>query len=83
MSVAKRNQTIADIRYFECLSWPPAEGEPYPYYAGEIYRGFDHEVTAFSKRIADKCSEFKVSVGRQSHQRALENRKDSAGWLLR
>jgi hypothetical protein len=62
-----RNQKLADIRFFECLSLPNP-GQSSPGYAGDdIYIGFDAVTTAFGARVASKCRELGVSMGRRDH----------------
>lgn len=56
---------LRDIRYFESLE-PPAFGLPMPGYAGKLFQ-FPKSLTALGQRIAMKCEERGLSIGRADH----------------
>jgi len=61
----KRPTLLRDVRYFESLA-VPVEGDPMPQYTSELF-AVPAEATALGLRIARKCEELKVSIGRASH----------------
>jgi hypothetical protein len=56
---------LRDIRYFESPE-PPAFGLPMPGYAGKLFQ-LPKSAIALGQRIAMKCEELGVSIGRADH----------------